>query len=131
MRGKLMIGVAGGLALVLLMESRRTWAQDDDKPPTRKELVGRLEDKDFRVRQQALNDLGHLEHSAKEIVPHIIRHLKDPHIRKLSLDKVRVQKGQIDTLRFHMEVPHEGWGFELQKKGKWWLPCNFRMETIQ
>jgi HEAT repeat protein len=52
-------------------------------------------------------------------------------IRDLSVAKVRTHEGKIESVHFRMSVPSEGWSLELRKKGDWWLPCNFRMESIQ
>ncbi|MEX2142619.1 MAG: HEAT repeat domain-containing protein [Pirellulales bacterium] len=52
-------------------------------------------------------------------------------IRDLSLSKIRLHEGKIESMHFRMTVPSEGWSFELRKKGDWWLPCSFRMEYIE
>jgi len=52
-------------------------------------------------------------------------------IRDLSLTKVRVHDGKIESLHFRLSVPLEEWSFELRKKGDYWLPCRFRMDAIQ
>lgn len=45
------------------------------------ELVARLQDGDSAVRQKALENIGSWKASPKEIVPHVIRLLKDPNYR--------------------------------------------------
>jgi hypothetical protein len=52
-------------------------------------------------------------------------------IQDLSLAKVRVHEGRIESMHFRVTVPQEGWSFELRKKGDWWLPSSFRMVYIQ
>lgn len=66
-----------------------------------------------------------------QLAQHFYDRRRQGAIRALSVAKVHVNQGRIDSIRFEMTVPSEGWSFELRKKGEWWLPCNFRMEYIE
>ena len=70
-------------------------------------------------------------HRGIQLAQHFYELQRRGAIRNLSLAKVRLDQGKIESIQFHLTVPSEGWSFELRKKGDRWLPCSFRMEHIQ
>ena len=51
--------------------------------------------------------------------------------RGLSVVKVTVKQKKMDSLRFSLATPSEGWRFELRRKGDRWLPSDFAMAAIR